>query len=500
MQRQLRSSKAFSLWALGHPTFDLQITDLVVDGCPKAPEDSLDAPLVFSTDYHLAPSVSDSAVALFQLQKALPEQRLPSPSGTIPSDLPLVVDESKNVSEATDKSRENERAEATEVDPAAAAKKAKRARERLRKKQRIDPSTGREALRRTRFINESLCVAHSDFLIAGTTHSREGYVGLPDQGREWQGDSPANERYAYLREVGGYLEVDTSMNPRVDYPFVDRDGKVWAVVLSDPIDWDKRRAGIRRARERLVTRVASLKEPENRRGDFRSYQHGFSFGNGRIEPMNFVNHPTVQAALEEFYEDSDVIALFRYVENGLRTWFPHHHEDFCAAVKSVQEHHPYLRTPLAGSCFPASTINTGERVFCKPHRDASNEGAAVCLDYIDGTFDINKGGHLVLHEARRIVKLRLGGIIIFPSAVITHENIPIGLDETRFSLTGYLAGGIRRYLAAGGQTLGEWRLRDPVGAAAHDEGGEDRWITGCARFKSPAELVRYWTARSTELS
>lgn len=30
--------------------------------------------------------------------------------------------------------------------------------------------------------------------------------------------------------------------------------------------------------------------------------------------MNFVNHPTVQAALEEFYQDPDVVGLFGYVE------------------------------------------------------------------------------------------------------------------------------------------------------------------------------------------
>lgn len=67
----------------------------------------------------------------------------------------------------------------------------------------------------------------------------------------------------------------------VDYPFVDRDGRVWAVALSAPLGWEERRLGIRHARERLVQRVAQLKEPENRRGQFRSYQHGFSFGNGR---------------------------------------------------------------------------------------------------------------------------------------------------------------------------------------------------------------------------
>ncbi|KIO27207.1 hypothetical protein M407DRAFT_42561, partial [Tulasnella calospora MUT 4182] len=55
-----------------------------------------------------------------------------------------------------------------------------------------------------------------------------------------------------------------------------------------------------------------------------------------------------------------------------------------------------------------------------------------------------------------IVRVHPGGIIIFPSAVVTHETIPIKPHETRFSVTGYVAGGVQRYLDAGGRTLIEW--------------------------------------------
>lgn len=71
----------------------------------------------------------------------------------------------------------------------------------------------------------------------------------------------------------------------VDYPFVDQEGKVWAVALAEPLNWEKRRAGIQRAKEQLACRVTELKPPENRRGDFCSYPHGFSFGNGRMVSM-----------------------------------------------------------------------------------------------------------------------------------------------------------------------------------------------------------------------
>lgn len=183
-------------------------------------------------------------------------------------------------------------------------------------------------------------------------------------------------------------------------------------------------------------------------------------------------------------------------QGGLRTWFPDHHVDYREAISAVQAIHPNIRTPISNGSFPASTINTGESVVCKPHRDASNDAAGICLDYVDGDYDVHQGGHLILHEARRIVKLRLGGIILFPSAIITHENLPLRPDETRFSITGYIAGGLRRYLAAGGKTLTEWRRADPLAAATHDQQGQGRWISGCARFKTPTELVEYWKSRS----
>lgn len=153
---------------------------------------------------------------------------------------------------------------------------------------------------------------------------------------------------------------------------------------------------------------------------------------------------------------------------------------------------------MPGTSFAASTVNVGPRVICRAHRDIANVGPAVCLDYVDGPFDRNAGGHLVFHEAFRIVKLRPGGIILFPSAVITHETIPIALHEARFSITAYLAGMLQCYLDAGGRTLKEWERDDPEGAAGHKEQGSARWEEGCDKFMTAAGLIAFWEGRSKE--
>lgn len=132
---------------------------------------------------------------------------------------------------------------------------------------------------------------------------------------------------------------------------------------------------------------------------------------------------------------------------------------------------------------------------CLSHRDSSNIDSGICLDYIDGDYNPSTGGHLVFHEARRIVRVRPGGIVIFPSAAVTHETIPIKPHETRFSITGYMAGAIQRYLDAGGRTLTVWREVDPEGAARSAERGEERWNSGCERFKTASALVSFWSSR-----
>lgn len=96
------------------------------------------------------------------------------------------------------------------------------------------------------------------------------------------------------------------------------------------------------------------------------------------------------------------------------------------------------------------------------------------------------------------MKLRPGGIILFPSAVVTHETIPVALNETRFSITTYLAGLLQCYLDVGGRTLKDWEKADPEEAASHKDQGWARWEEGCDKFMTAAELMAFWESRSNE--
>lgn len=84
-----------------------------------------------------------------------------------------------------------------------------------------------------------------------------------------------------------------------------------------------------------------------------------------------------------------------------------------------------------------------------------------------------------------IVEMGPGDIIFIPSALVTHENIPIGEGEWRRSVVYYSAGGLFRWAAAGYKTHVQWRAENPAAYKQHLEEGEKRWEEGWNKFSPP---------------
>ena len=59
---------------------------------------------------------------------------------------------------------------------------------------------------------------------------------------------------------------------------------------------------------------------------------------------------------------------------------------------------------------------------------------------------------MVLEEYKLVIEFPRGSTIQIPSAIVTHYNLPIGEDETRFSFVQYAAGGLFRWVDNGFQT------------------------------------------------
>lgn len=203
--------------------------------------------------------------------------------------------------------------------------------------------------------------------------------------------------------------------------------------------------------------------------------------------------PAATARLQSSY--SKPLPLPCGAKGPLATWFPELWKSYKECIASLEAADPSLHRPSRASTFPAFTLNSGPQTVCWPHRDPNNLIYGLCLDWILGNFDPAKGGHLILHEPKLILQLAPGRIALFPSACVTHENLPVADGETRYSVVGYAAGAFWRWIDAGFQTLEDWATEDMEAVKLHQQAGEERWGKGCRQFKSLGELIESWEVR-----
>jgi len=119
--------------------------------------------------------------------------------------------------------------------------------------------------------------------------------------------------------------------------------------------------------------------------------------------------------------------------------------EYKETAEALQAHHPHLRPTSPKTVFAATTINMGPRSFSPPHVDDGNNAAGWCVATALGPFDADKGGHFVLWNLKIIVRFPPGASILFPSALVTHSNIPVQEHEKRYSIIQYSAGALFRW-------------------------------------------------------
>ncbi|KAG8902437.1 hypothetical protein FRC00_007973 [Tulasnella sp. 408] len=388
-----------------------------------------------------------------------------------------------------------------------AAKQAK-SRKKKRKRREKRDETGDDFKRvRLAHLATAETILTPELDVAAAEHSSSGYIGLRHRALALRLTAgPARTRFRKL--LGHGYEVLTFSKENIDHPLVDKDSRVYAVVLAWPTGWSKRISGVNEAMRRLQARLSRFKPPPNRRGAFAAYATGFSFGGGQTAPTPIARTDAEKAALSEFLNDDNVVSYFKFIEGeccdskhdadprlkgAMKTWFPDHVQAYRAQIRILEAWDSSLQRPSAHLYFSALTINCDPSTICWPHRDSANDAAGICLDGILGDFDPTKGGHLVFHEPKRILELGPGRVVLFPSALITHETIPIPADAWRSGVTGYFAGGLSRFIAQGMQTRREWEEKgNPEELSEHDERGPERWAAGVARFQTLADLCQLW--------
>lgn len=139
--------------------------------------------------------------------------------------------------------------------------------------------------------------------------------------------------------------------------------------------------------------------------------------------------------------------------------------------------------------FAAVTANLGPQTICSLHRDFLNLVFGWCLIFILGEYDHTKGGHIILWEPKLVVEVRPGDLVYLPSGCVTHGNVPLkDSGERRYSVTWYTAGGLFAWVAAGYQTLKDWKINDPDAARANLAEGRKRWVDGWNYFETMSSI------------
>lgn len=160
--------------------------------------------------------------------------------------------------------------------------------------------------------------------------------------------------------------------------------------------------------------------------------------------------------------------LYEYYENSL--------EACCTLV-------PDCTRPAGDLPFAGFTLNVGRQCICEIHVDGCNLAGRVCLVAPFGEFDHLKGGHLILHELRIIVSLPSGSMIFFPSGLISHENIPISVHESRRAFTAFSPSAMFQWIDSGFKSVSDAPRK------VRWEQGNNQWKLQKSRFLHYSQYI-----------
>jgi hypothetical protein len=207
-----------------------------------------------------------------------------------------------------------------------------------------------------------------------------------------------------------------------------------------------------------------------------------------------------QEVLEKFTANKYVQRLQGYVDSKLlctvlcdkqtanlllgvfKNWFGELYVHYTDCQTAYLKSRPSLSPPSQKALFAVLTLNIGPWTITLPHQDLSNFVPGVCVVIALGLYNHCDSSHLVLHEPKVLFELASGNRVIFSSSCVTHENIPIGKDKQRRSITFYSAGCLFSYKDMGFKNMMWWQLQDPTKAKEFAAFSAKRWQAGWQRF------------------
>ncbi|KAJ7055653.1 hypothetical protein C8F01DRAFT_994166, partial [Mycena amicta] len=155
-----------------------------------------------------------------------------------------------------------------------------------------------------------------------------------------------------------------------------------------------------------------------------------------------------------------------------------------------------LRT-FPRSAFACVAFNFGPQAATIFHRDWTDRAGKPCAVWAGGPFDHTKGGHIILYELKLILEFPPWTWIIFPSAVITHGNLPVQAGDKRVSIVQYTPGNLCRFIDNGFRTEAKFKTANKKGYTQMIRDKASRWVNGLKLYSTMEELKECFLKHSS---
>ncbi|KAE9391872.1 hypothetical protein BT96DRAFT_1000930 [Gymnopus androsaceus JB14] len=276
-------------------------------------------------------------------------------------------------------------------------------------------------------------------------------------------------------------------NGKDSYAIVDREGRIISALAGTPCDrnWGtlmkELEDAIANAREKMSF---SNKQKEHIRGEYPSVSMGNSFGGGSKRPgtMAFYGKGN-KAILMSVIATAAFQRLVGFTNCIFEAFTANTFGLYRDNLNALFAAHPKLVCWFGGSVFAGCSFNMGPYTVSWPHTDSHNLAFGWCAITALGSFNPDRGGHLILWDLGLIIRFPPGSTILIPSALLTHSNVPIFQGEVRYSIIQYSSSGLFRWVYNGLMSDKDFEARaSPEQKQKHKQERKTWWGNGLRMF------------------
>ncbi|KAJ3978843.1 hypothetical protein F5890DRAFT_1559572 [Lentinula detonsa] len=174
------------------------------------------------------------------------------------------------------------------------------------------------------------------------------------------------------------------------------------------------------------TSTFTAKESHPQQGHFTTRVGGIGYGGGRITLGNFqISGIANQAAFSTLLIHKGMWWIVGWTNTLFNAYGHKMYMEYKVTLQEHQARNPSLQSTSPNMVFATTSVNFGPRTETHPHCDTGNLAHGWCAIIALGDYNPNEGGHLLLWDLGLIIRFPPGSTILFPSALITHSNVPI---------------------------------------------------------------------------